>query len=160
MLAVTCFQVLGLVKDIVLTGAAAVGIYVAIRGLNTWNRQLKGSAEYELTRRLLRCTYRLREAIKGVRYPVMWANELPSPPEEAGAKMSSEQRRYYGISKAYQRRWDKVYEVRNELQAELLEAEVVWGKGVHDQFKPLYTLQHELFMDVHSYFGGLQPGHP
>ena len=106
---VTCvIEAIAITKDVVLTIAAAAGMYVAIRGLSTWNRQLKGGVEYELTRRLLRCTYRLREAIKSVRNPVMWSNEQPSPPDDEAKTMTQDQQRYYGLSKAYQNRWDKV----------------------------------------------------
>lgn len=139
------------IKDAVLTIAAGVGIYVALRGLNTWNRQLKGGVEYELARRLLKCTYRLREAIKSVRNPVIWQNEQPSPPIEDAEKMSSKQRRYYGLSMTYQRRWDKVNEIRNDLQTELVEAEVLWGKEIHNLYEPLFKLQRELYFNIHSY---------
>lgn len=138
-------------KDIVLTVGAVVAMYVAFRGLNTWNRQLKGGVEYELTRRLLKCTYRLREAIKGVRNPAIFANEMPSPPEVKAPGMSSKQRRYYGLSQAYQGRWNKVTETRNDLRTELLEAEVIWGKVIHEQFEPLFGLQRELLSDIHAY---------
>ncbi|MHB8471391.1 MAG: hypothetical protein ACYDC8_00810 [Gammaproteobacteria bacterium] len=144
-------EVITVTKDAVLTIGAIVASYVALRGLNTWNRQLKGGVEYDLTRRLLRCTYKLREAMKGVRNPVMFGGEIPNPPEEEGKEMSADERRYYGTSQAYQRRWDKVSEVRNELQTELLEGEVIWGKVIHEKFEPLFALQRELFSDVHSY---------
>ena len=144
-------ELVAVTKDAALTVGAIVGTYVALRGLSTWNRQLKGGVEYDLTRRLLRCTYKLREAIKIVRNPIMFGNEMPTPTEEEGQRMSAEERRYYGTSQAYQRRWDKVSEVRNELQTELLEAEVLWGKVIYEQFDPLFKLQNELFADVHSY---------
>jgi hypothetical protein len=137
-------------KDIAPAVATAVGMYVAVRGLNTWNRQLKGSVEYDLTRRLLKGAYRLREAIKAVRNPIMLANEQPPPPEE-GKKMNHDQRRHYGLAQAYQNRWNKVVEARNDLQTDLLEAEVIWGQEIYNQFKPLFKLQHELFADIHSY---------
>ena len=144
-------ELFAVTKDATLAICAVVGMYVALRGLNTWNRQLKGGVEYELTRRLLRCTYKLREAIKTVRNPVMFGIEMPNPPEEERKKMSAEEQRYYGTSQAYQRRWDKVSEARSELQTELLEAEVLWGKIIYEQFEPLFKLQQELFADVHSY---------
>jgi len=50
-------------SDIVVGIAAGVGAYVAWRGLGTWRQQLRGSSEYELSRRILRCTYQLRDAI-------------------------------------------------------------------------------------------------
>jgi hypothetical protein len=126
-------------------------------GLSTWNRQLKGGVEYELTRRLLKQTYRLREAIKGVRNPVMWAAEMPAPPADEAADMTKDQIRFYGMSSAYQRRWDKVTEVRTDLQTELLEAEAVWGREVHKQFDPIFKLQHELWVAVHSYVTACNP---
>jgi hypothetical protein len=43
-------QYASIAKDTVITLAAAVGAYVALRGLSTWNRQLKGGVEYDLTK--------------------------------------------------------------------------------------------------------------
>lgn len=144
-------EIVALTKDIVLTVGAVVAMYVAVRGLSTWNRQLKGGVEYDLTRRLLKCTYRLREAIKTARNPIMFQNEQPNPPDAESHVMSYEERRYYGLSQAYQGRWNKVTAARDDLQTELLEAEVIWGKAIHEQFEPLFTLQLELFSDIHSY---------
>lgn len=153
-------EYIAIAKDIVLTFAAVIGAYVALRGLSTWNRQLKGGVEYELTRRLLKQTYRLREAIKGVRNPVMWGGEMPSPSEEEVKEMSREQLRYYGLSNAYQKRWDKVTEVRADLQTELLEAEVLWGQEIHNRFEPIFKLQHELYVAVHFYLTSCNPDAP
>ena len=44
-----------------------------------------------------------------------------------------------------------MFQVRNDLQTELLEAEVIWGKEIYDRFEPLFKLQQELFADIHSY---------
>ena len=81
----------------------------------------------------------------------MLANELPSPPNAEIQPMSNEERRYYGLSQAYQGRWNKLTETRNDLQTELLEAEVIWGKAIHEQLEPLFSLQRELFSDIHAY---------
>lgn len=150
-------QIAAVVKDAVLGSAAVIGAYVALRGLSTWNRQLKGGVEYELTRRILKCTYRLREAIKGVRHPVMLGTEMPYPDEAQAANMSREQIRFYGLSNAYQQRWDKVNEVRDDLQTELLEAEVIWGRAIHAEFEPIFELQRELFRAVHAYVSSSNP---
>lgn len=131
------------IKDIVLTLASIVGMYVALRGLTAWNRQLKGGVEYELTRRLLKCTYRLREAIKDVRNPFIW--EIPH--EDEGKKISPNEL----WSREYPLRWDKVNKVRSDLHTEMLEAEVLWGKEVYDQFESLFKLQQELFTTISLY---------
>lgn len=150
-------QYISITKDTVLTVAAVVGAYVALKGLSTWNRQLKGGVEYDLTRRILKCAYRLREAIKGVRNPVMWGNEMPPPPESEASNMSKEQVRHYGLANAYQQRWDKVTEVRTDLQTEMLEAEAIWGRVIYEKFEPIFKLQQELFSSVHAYISACNP---
>lgn len=146
---------IGVVKDLMLTVAAFVGMLVAMKGLDTWNRQLKGGVEYELTRRLLKCTYRLRESIKGVRHPMITPSEQMYP--DAETALPVEERRYRGLAHAYQTRWEKVTAVRDDLQTELLEAEVVWGNAIYENFEPLFKLQQELFADVHSYLALINP---
>ena len=150
-------ELFAMTKDIVLMVVAVIGSIVAVRGLRTWNRQLKGGVEYELTRRLLKQTYRLREAIHAVRNPFMSAAEMPAPPEDERSKMSVDQALHYGSVRGYERRWEPVVATRNELQADLLEAEVLWGKEVHAKFQPLFELQGELFSNLHTYLRASDP---
>lgn len=144
-----------IVKDLTLTTAALVGMFVANKGLSTWNRQLKGGVEYELARKILRHTYRLRGKIKELRNPMIIPSEQDFP--DSGRHLSTEEVRYFGIYHAYQMRWEKVNSVRDDLQAELLEAEVVWGKATYDYFDPLFDLQRELFVDVKGYLASTEP---
>lgn len=141
-------QIISSGKDMIVAGAAAVGAVVAVRGLSTWNRQLKGSVEYDLARRVLKITYRLRDAIKSVRHPMMWAEEMPMPPKDEAEKMSRDELSYYGSSRAYQTRWQKVADVRTDLQAELLEAEVLWGSDLEKRFEVFNKLEKELFIAI------------
>ncbi len=61
----SCTEVISVVKDIVLSGAAITGAVVAVKGLGTWQRQLKGQSEYELSRRILVTVFKYRDAIDG-----------------------------------------------------------------------------------------------
>jgi len=97
-----------IIKDIVLATTAVIASLVAIKGLNTWQRQLKGKSEYELSKSILVTLFHYRDTIDGVRHSVMWVTEMPSPPEEELNDMSFDERSFYGTSKAYQNRWDKV----------------------------------------------------
>ena len=148
---------IALLKDIVLSGAAITGAIVAVKGLDTWQRQLKGQSEYELSRRILINVFKYRDAINGVRYPVMLAYEMPSPPEDEAKKMSQEQIRFYGTSKAYQVRWDKVQSVKTSLYADLLEAEAIWGNEFKDLFKKVFVLEHELFTCIRHHIELINP---
>ncbi|WP_167631695.1 DUF1837 domain-containing protein [Mariprofundus ferrooxydans] len=153
----TCTEIVTLLKDFVLSGAAITGAVVAVKGLGTWQRQLKGQSEYELSRRILVSVFKYRDAINGVRHPAMWAYEMPSPPEEEATKMSREQIRFYGTSKAYQARWDKVQTERTSLYADLLEAEAIWGTELKELFKGVFDLEHELFTRIRHYIELINP---
>ena len=131
----TCTEIVSLIKDVVLSGAAITGAVVAIKGLGTWQKQLKGQSEYELSRRILVSVFKYRDAINGVRHPAMWAYEMPSPPEDEAKAMSREQICFYGTSKAYQARCYKVQTERTSLYADLLEAEAIWGNELKELFK-------------------------
>lgn len=143
----SCFaEIVGMLSDVAVGMAAVVAAYVAWRGLKTWKEQLSGTSEYELARRVLRALYTHRNAINGVRHPFMSVEEMPEP-EDAG-EMSREQVRHHGIAKAYQARWDRVMAARRELDAELLEAEVLWGAELGSRFKAIEALERELFVAV------------
>jgi len=144
-------------KDVALGVAAVVGATVALRGLDTWRRQLRGSVEYELARRLLRCTYRWRETIKSVRRPMVWAYEMPAPPNEDREAMSEEDVQHYGYATAYQNRWEKVVEARDELQTELLEAEVLWGKEINTRYNACFALEKELWVYLLTHLESRNP---
>ena len=58
-----------MVKDIVITLAAASAALCVYLGLNAWRNELKGKAEYELAKNVLKSVYRVREAFKHVRNP-------------------------------------------------------------------------------------------
>lgn len=153
-------QYVPVAKDIVLTLTAVIASIVAVLGLNTWNRQLRGQVEYELTRKLLKSAFKIREALKGVRSPFMFGYEQPLPEKADAEKMTYEQIRQYGTARAYQARWDKVNEARAELQTDLLEAEVIWGDVIQQKFSKLFELQGELFSIVQSYLVTMDPNQP
>ena len=153
-------EILSIIKEIVITGAAITGSIVAVKGLSTWQRQLKGQSEYDLSRRILVSLFKYRDAINGVRNPAMWADEMPIPPEEKTKAMNSDQISFYGTSNAYQARWDKVQEERTSLYADLLEAEAIWGTELNDLFKVVFDLQHELFTQIRHYLILINPDLP
>ena len=153
----TCSELVVLARDLILSGAAITGAVVAIKGLSTWQRQLKGQSEYDLSRRILVSLFKYRDTINGVRYPAMWAYEMPTPPDEEAKGMSSDQIQFYGTSKTYQVRWDKVQNERTNLYADLLEAEALWGDELKELFKVVFDLEHELFTSIRHYIELINP---
>ncbi len=137
-----------IVKDVALVGAAITGAIVAVKGLSTWKKQLRGQSEYELSKSILVTLLRYRDAIDGVRNPGMWAAEMPYPPAEQAEKMNAQEIQFYGRFEAYKARWERVQEQRTELYPNLLEAEAIWGKELKDLFGRIFSLEHELLIQV------------
>lgn len=150
-------EFMSLAKDCILAVAAITGAVVAVKGLSTWKRQLRGQAEYELARRILVTLFKYRDVVNGVRHPAMWAYEMPSPSAEEAKGMSSEKIQFYGTSRAYQARWEKVSSVRSSLYADLLEGEAIWDGELKSLFKALFDLEHELFTSVRHYLALINP---
>ncbi|WP_426192562.1 hypothetical protein [Massilia sp. DWR3-1-1] len=142
-------------KDLILGIAACVGMVVAIVGLRTWNRQLKGGVEYELARRLLRQTFRLRDAIKDVRYHTLTYERVQA--KEGEPPLGREDSEYRGLVLAYEGRWGKLVAVHSDLQTDLIEGEVVWGDAVHQKFKSLLALVEELGSAIRAYLASSNP---
>ena len=153
----TCTELVVLLKDLILSGAVITGTVVAIKGLSTWQRQLKGQSEYDLSRRILVSLFKYRDTINGVRHPAMWTYEMPTPPDEDAKGMSRDQISFYSTSKAYQARLDKVQNVRTNLYADLLEAEALWGDELKELFKVVFDLEHELFTSIRHYIELINP---
>lgn len=144
-------------KDAILGISAIVGTTVAMRGLNTWNRQLKGKTEYELARRLLRATYNLREDLNFVRHPVILSFEKYEPPEDESQVSTPEREHRYKLLKVYEKRWELASASRLELKAELIEAEVIWDAQIVARFQELLKLYTQLFMETREYLTDLNP---
>ena len=71
--------------------------------------------------------------------------------------MDDRQRYFYGISQAYQKRWDRVTDARTDLQAELLETEVLWGKSLINLIGPINALERELYLAVLNHITIINP---
>ncbi len=153
----TWAEIITVIKDFILAGAAITGSIVAVKGLGTWRRQLKGQSEYELSRRILVGLFKYRDAINSVRNPAMFSYEIPVPSEDEAKGMKQDDIEYYGVSKAYQNRWEKVQEQRTSLYADQLEAEAIWGCELNELFKTLFALERELFILVRNYLILMDP---
>jgi hypothetical protein len=149
-------KIIPYIKDAVSIFAPIVGLIIAGFGLKTWKRQLRGKSEYEIAKNLLKSTYKYREAINSVRHPFMDIAEMPEPPKDS-PQSNEEKKRFYGIAKAYENRWNKVVEVRIEIGTELLEAEVLWGNDIKERYKDLFNLEKKLFINLKHYLNNINP---
>lgn len=129
--------------------AAAIAAGVAVAGLQTWKRQLQGTAAYDVSRRLLRSVYRLREEIRALRSPFMSAGEIASAmkaagiePPQSGTPGKDSQEAAYNV------RWRRVADAQTAFAAEVLEAEALWGGGIRPWADELFGCTGQLHFSL------------
>lgn len=113
------------------------GVYFAAKGLDAWKKQLKGKDNYDLSRRLLKNIYTVRESIRFVRNPLISTGEMETSLVKSGFKVEDYSNRTKMHNAVYSIRWNKIMEAKAELDTLLIEVEVLWGKDYLHIFKEL-----------------------
>ena len=149
-----------LAKDVMTILAALVAATVAILGLRTWRKQLRGKTEYELARRLLRNVYRVRDAIRIVRNPFVSSAETVQAMREAEIDIEAfdplnTQHTALSQQAVRQRRWKGIQEAFTELDVDALEAEVIWGHDIAEHLQPLRQHTSTLYANIQRYLRNL-----
>jgi len=142
------------IADYITAFSAMGAVIVAIYGFNEWKRQLKGKTDYETARRYLKSALKLRDAMKYVRNPFIPIAEMEKAFKENGIEDGN-----YGSNEktnraVYSVRWKKVTEAATDLEAELLEAEVSWGRDAIKAQDDLDSLVRELRVIVTLFLNG------
>lgn len=147
-------DVFSIIGTIISGAAVAVAYYFGREGLNTWRRQLRGSADHDLARRLLIELYRHRDEIQRARSPAIFSFE--TVPFEGEVESTDPKRASYDSSaRAYRRRLTAMDDARNPLQATMLEAEAVWGTGLKKLIDHVFKLEREFVIYVQIYLHAL-----
>lgn len=128
----TIQECVSVIKDVLLAIAGVTTSWVALRGLETWRRELRGTANFEVARGLSRATYKLRDQLNRCRTQIITKEEFPE-------WYLSEQGNLYAYEKSnayrhtYSARWAYVYEALQEFDAQTLEAEALWGTQIREK---------------------------
>jgi hypothetical protein len=140
-------QIISATKD-VLVGLSAVSAAVfAYLGLTTWRKELKGKAEYQLAKDVLKSVYKVREAFKHVRNPAIYQYEYPEDMTDHHGHLRREHA-YKGTAYVYENRWKVMAEAFNELEEHHLEAQVEWGPQFQDVIKDLRSCRSDLLVAI------------
>lgn len=122
-------------KEILYFLVTVGGLLVAVLGLKTWRKQIKGKTEYEAARKLYKAVLQLRDGISFVRNPFIPVSEMVKAEEQY--KKENPNATSDSNNAVYQARWNKIVEAMSAVELELLEAEVLWGKEIKEVIKPV-----------------------
>lgn len=128
-----------------LAGAAACsGAFIASLGLNSWKRQAKWQTDRELARAVFVALRKRQDAIYHVRNPFGWSDEYEVDDES----IPEWQRKWKGLENKYQKRWDKLIEVRQIFYPVELEGDALWGEGFVSLCAKISNLERELLLAI------------
>jgi len=143
-------SVISTVKDIILGVAAIVGVVVAVKGLNIWRRQLKGTNEYQIALKVLKGIFSLRDAISGARERLILSVETGDRPRSE--RENQDETQVMNVAHAYHKRLQFVRSAYSELLLAELEALALWGQAVGKTLEPVYNAVNHLFATYSTYF--------
>jgi hypothetical protein len=147
-------SIISIVKDALLGVAAIITATVAALGLRRWRQELRGKADFDVARGLIRASYRLRDEIATCRSPLIRAAEYPaarggdpmlSPYEQPDRRSEAE-----ALAHVYQQRWQRVSSALQEFDAQTLEAEALWGPDIRESTQQLRTCTTTLFVSIEA----------
>lgn len=148
---------ISVIKDMILAFAGAFTAYAACYGVTTWRRELMGRTEYEQARRLIRSVYKTRDSFWSLRNPFISGGEFP---EEYWQTMGEESpdKKFRAHSYIYENRLKPFREAFQELEAESLEGEVIWGGEIEDQMKKFRQCRSIYMHSLQMYLESIRSG--
>ncbi len=155
-------DILHVIQAVAVSGAAVTGAIVAVWGVRSWRAQMRGKTEYEVARRCLRHTYRVRDSLRSLRSQWMSSGEQAHALQQKDGEdvpANDDDRRQQGQVAAYEERWRRVTDAHSDLRVDLLEAEVLWPE-VRQAAEPLAKCVHYLSVDLMFYVRDLSSRRP
>lgn len=146
------------VSDVVVALAAAVTACVAIYGVRSWARELHGRARFEVARSLAKAMYKLRDAIRVARTPLIASSEFPEGYRSSiGGKADPEvEAKAYGH--VFSARWEPIWSAYQEFDAQTLEAEALWGSAIRTKTDNLRALVRKLRAAMEAFVSNASSG--
>lgn len=119
-------EIISVTRDIVFIFAAIATARVARDGLGSWNRELKGKADFEVARSLIRSVYRLRDKLRSCRSIIYILDEFPEG-YDTGNETSEQKAKAHSF--ICSNRWKLVAEELQCFESQALEGEALWGSN-------------------------------
>ncbi len=134
-------------KDSLVGISAVTATIFAYLGLSAWRKELKGKAEYQLAKDVLKSVYKVRGAFKHVRNPAIYQYEYPEDMIDHHGHLKRECN-YEGTAHAYEKRWEIMHAAFKELEEHHLNAQVEWGSKFQDVITGLRSCRVKLHIVI------------
>lgn len=135
-------------KDIIISGAAVFTAFVAYKGISKWRSEESGKADFELSRRIGKAIFRMRDVMRNARAPFVVASEFP---EGYNALNATTAQKASAWAHVFNERWIPVRDCAVEIQTLRNEAEALWGNAVIPMLDKLLGLTNTLRVAMGAY---------
>lgn len=143
-------EVFSIMRDIALAGAACITAYVAFTGLEKWQKELRGKANFDVARELAKSVYLLRDQVSYCRSPFTAAAEFPEDYRGKSGKHSSEEEGQAWVH-VYKKRLEPLSTAVQAFDAATLEAEALWGNPIKEKTLKLRQCVQSLQVDIEAF---------
>lgn len=144
----TTKEIIGLVTSLIGSLAGLGAVVVAYMGLQTWKKQLIGTAQHELASKFNRSFFEYRERFNDVRYPSLLISEMPADANAVPMPKADYGKRWEALKLAKL----KVEEASFDAKAGLL----LESRKVDELLNDFSVLQSELHTALEEYFSGVR----
>ncbi|MBB6185749.1 hypothetical protein [Rhodanobacter sp. MP7CTX1] len=142
-------------KDVLVAGAAVLASCVTWHGINSWRREQRGKADFEVARALARALYAYRDAVTEARQGVIRTSE--HPPASDSVREASPQQRAEFYAHVFEGRLKPLNAAAVELEAARNEAEALWGAKARTLVNAALECKGELRGAMWAYVANEQP---
>lgn len=140
---------LGDSKEQIVSISALIGVFIAFSGLRTWHKELKGKAEYQKAKDVLKAVYRAKDAFMVVRSPWMDSSEYPKDILDDMGRLRPG-KEFEAKHHAYKTRLKVLDDAFAILEEQAWDAHVEWGDEFQNVIIPLRRCRAELLVAIHT----------
>lgn len=140
-------------KDVIISVAAIFTTAVAYKGISKWRGEEAGKADFDLSRRIGKSVFRMRDVLKGARNAFTFAYEFPE-----GYDPGNADQQHSAWAHVFNKRWEAVRDCAIEIQSLRNEAEALWGGGIVTKLDALLTQANTLQVAMGAYVRNAQAG--
>lgn len=140
---------ISIAKDWLTLMIAGCGVWVAWQGLRTWRRQLKGTSQFDVAKRLMLKVYQIRRDIEYCRSSVRKISIFTH--NEDGQPIPEREQIRYSSDREMKDRFKYIIKTSSEMDFLLFESEIILGKEIRDFFQPIEEVCYILRDSIEEY---------
>lgn len=140
---------ISIAKDWLTLIIAGCGVWVAWQGLKTWRRQLKGTSQFDVAKRLMLKVYQIRQDIEYCRSSVRKISIFTH--NEDGQPIPEREQLRYSSDREMKDRFKYIIKTSSEMDFLLFESEIILGKELREFFQPIEEVCYMLRDSIEEY---------